>query len=61
MNFLKFHGFRCIYNDFLFTQIICNGNQTNRYIICCTDKDFCNDRDAFSSDIRKKLSVLGII
>ncbi|CAF1057247.1 unnamed protein product [Rotaria sp. Silwood1] len=45
----------CVYNEFFFTQIFCNGNQTNRYIICCSDEDYCNDRDAYSSDIRKKL------
>jgi hypothetical protein len=45
-------------NDFFFTQILCNGNQSNLYIICCTDKDFCNDRDAQSSDIRKKLLTI---
>ncbi|CAF3979023.1 unnamed protein product [Rotaria sordida] len=45
----------CVYNEFLFTQIFCDGNQSNRYIICCSDKNYCNDRDAYSSDIRKKL------
>jgi len=52
-------NFRCIYNEFLFTQIICNSNQSNRYIICCSDQDYCNDRDEYSSDIRKQLSKLG--
>lgn len=54
------HGgdFRCIYNEFLFTQIMCNTNQTNRYIICCSDKDFCNDRDGLADDVRKKLLLL---
>lgn len=56
--FILFYSFRCIYNEFLFTQILCNGNQSNHYIICCSDKNNCNDRDAFSSDIRKQLSLL---
>lgn len=50
--------FRCIFNDFLFTQIICNGNQSNRYIICCSDKNDCNDRDVYAGEIRKQLSLL---
>jgi hypothetical protein len=44
-----------VHNDFFFTHIVCDGNQSDRYIICCSDKDYCNDRDAYSSDIRKKL------
>ncbi len=52
-------NFRCIYNEFLFTQIICNSNQSNRYIICCSDQDYCNDRDQYSNDIRKQLLELG--
>jgi hypothetical protein len=50
-----FYSFRCIYNEFFFTQILCNGNETDRYIICCSDKNNCNDRDAYAGDIRKKL------
>ena len=56
--FIRFYGFRCILNEFLFTKILCNGNETNRYIVCCSDKHYCNDRDAYSSDIRKQLSLL---
>ncbi|CAF2768069.1 unnamed protein product [Rotaria sp. Silwood2] len=45
----------CVLNEFFFTKLFCSGNQTNRYIICCSDHDYCNDRDAYSSDIRNKL------
>ncbi|UJR09198.1 hypothetical protein I4U23_013446 [Adineta vaga] len=48
----------CMYNDFLITQILCHSNQTNRYIICCTERNNCNDRDAYSNDIRKQFSLL---
>lgn len=50
-----FDLFRCVYNDFFFTQLICNGNQSDRYIICCSDKDYCNDRDRYANDVREKL------
>ncbi|CAF3229966.1 unnamed protein product [Rotaria socialis] len=45
----------CIYNEFIITRIMCNGNQSDRFIICCSDKNYCNDRDQFASDIRETL------
>ncbi|CAF0921387.1 unnamed protein product [Adineta ricciae] len=48
----------CMYNDFLITQILCHNNQSDRYIICCTDKDRCNDRDAYANDVRKQFALL---
>ena len=50
--------FRCVRLDFLWMMLFCNNNQTNRYLICCSDKDFCNDRDAYASDIRKELMLI---
>lgn len=37
---------------------MCNNNQSDRYIICCSDKDLCNDRDMYADDVRKKLLLL---
>ncbi|CAF1169660.1 unnamed protein product [Adineta steineri] len=46
----------CVSNTYLWRQLWCNGNKSDRYVICCTGNDYCNDRDAYSSDIRKQLS-----
>ncbi|CAF2121541.1 unnamed protein product [Rotaria magnacalcarata] len=45
----------CILNEYFFVQIICSGNNTNRYIVCCSQRDYCNDLDAYSTEIRHAL------
>jgi hypothetical protein len=47
--------FRCVYNDFFFVRLWCAMNQTDRYIVCCSQRDYCNDLDAYSKDIRNAL------
>ena len=42
-------------NTYFFVQLMCSGNETHRYIICCSQKDSCNDRDAYSGQIREAL------
>jgi hypothetical protein len=34
---------------------MCGVNQTNRVIICCSQRDYCNDLDAYSENIRTGL------
>ncbi|CAF1226805.1 unnamed protein product [Rotaria sp. Silwood1] len=34
---------------------MCGTNQTNRYIVCCFQRDYCNDLDAYSTTIRATL------
>jgi hypothetical protein len=42
-------------NEYIFTQIMCSNNSSTRYIVCCSERDYCNDLDAFSQDIRETL------
>ncbi|CAF0769750.1 unnamed protein product [Rotaria sp. Silwood1] len=45
----------CMYNDYFFIRLMCGTNQTNRYIVCCSQRDYCNDLDAYSKEIRTAL------
>ncbi|CAF3885690.1 unnamed protein product [Rotaria sp. Silwood2] len=45
----------CMYNDYFFVRLMCGTNQTNRYIVCCSQRDYCNDLDAYSKEIRYTL------
>ncbi len=47
--------FRCMYNEYFFVQLMCGVNQTNRFIVCCSQRNYCNDLDAYSKDIRHVL------
>ena len=47
---------RCMYNDFFFVRLMCGVNQTHRFIVCCSEHDYCNDLDAYSSEIRHALT-----
>ncbi|CAF4234634.1 unnamed protein product, partial [Rotaria sordida] len=31
----------CMYNDYFFVRLMCGTNQTNRYIVCCSQRDYC--------------------
>ncbi|CAF4201344.1 unnamed protein product, partial [Rotaria sordida] len=31
----------CTYNDYFFVRLMCGTNQTNRYIVCCSQRDYC--------------------
>lgn len=44
-----------MHNDEFFVRIMCNTNQTSRYIICCSQHNYCNDLDAYSKEIRTAL------
>ena len=44
-----------MYNDYFFIRIMCGVNQTNRFIVCCSQRDYCNDLDAYSKEIRDAL------
>ncbi len=48
--------FRCIRNDYFFARLMCGVNQTNRIIVCCSQRDFCNDLDGYSKEIRQVLT-----
>jgi hypothetical protein len=47
--------FRCMRNEYFFTRLMCSVNQTKRIIICCSERDYCNDLDAYSKEIRNTL------
>lgn len=34
---------------------MCGLNQTHRTIVCCSDRHYCNDLDAYSQGIRNGL------
>ena len=34
---------------------MCDHNDTNRYIVCCSQRDYCNDLDAYSKSIREAM------
>jgi hypothetical protein len=34
---------------------MCGVNETNRFIVCCSQRDYCNDLDAYSKEIRQAL------
>jgi hypothetical protein len=38
-------------------RLWCSGNQTNRYVVCCSQRNYCNDLDAYSKDIRRVLTT----
>lgn len=42
-------------NEFFFVRVLCAMNQTNRVVVCCSQRDFCNDLDAYSPGIRQVL------
>lgn len=46
-----------MYNDYFFVRLMCGVNQTHRSIVCCSERDFCNDLDAYSNEIRHALSA----
>ena len=39
-------------------ELWCGVNQTNRFIVCCSQRDYCNDLDAYSKDIRVALVII---
>jgi hypothetical protein len=43
-------------NDYFFVRLMCGVNQTHRTIVCCSQRDYCNDLDAYSKEIRQVLS-----
>ncbi|CAF1220165.1 unnamed protein product [Rotaria sordida] len=45
----------CMHNDYFFIRLMCSTNKTNRYIVCCSQRDYCNDLDAYSKEIRTSL------
>ncbi|CAF0943715.1 unnamed protein product [Adineta steineri] len=45
----------CMHNEYLFTRLMCSLNKTDRYIICCSQRNECNDLDAYSKEIRQAL------
>ena len=42
-------------NDYFFTRLMCGVNQTGRIIVCCSERNYCNDLDAYSQNIREIL------
>ncbi len=46
-----------MYNDYFFVRLMCGVNQTDRYIVCCSQRDYCNDLDAYSKEIRTVLTT----
>jgi len=42
----------CMLNDYFFVRLMCDRNETKRYVVCCSNRDFCNDLDAYSAEIR---------
>lgn len=34
---------------------MCGVNETNRVIVCCSERNYCNDLDAYSKSIRDAL------
>ena len=46
-----------MYNDYFFVRLMCGVNQTHRFIVCCSQRDFCNDLDAYSNEIRHALTA----
>ncbi|CAF1644214.1 unnamed protein product [Adineta ricciae] len=51
------HTAGCLLNDYFFLRVICGTNETNRFVICCADRNFCNDRDPNSPDLLRRLSL----
>ncbi len=46
-----------MYNDYFFVRLMCGVNQTDRFIVCCSQRDYCNDLDAYSKEIRTVLTT----
>lgn len=45
-----------MYNDYFFVRLMCSTNSTERSVVCCSQRDYCNDLDAYSKEIRQSLS-----
>ncbi|CAF3663380.1 unnamed protein product [Rotaria socialis] len=45
----------CIVNEYFFMRMLCSSNSSSRYIVCCAQRDYCNDLDAYSTEIRHAL------
>jgi len=45
-----------MYNEYFFVRLWCGVNQTNRIIVCCSERNYCNDLDAYSKEIRETLT-----
>ncbi|CAF4310017.1 unnamed protein product, partial [Rotaria sordida] len=50
----------CMYNDYFFVRLMCGTNQTNRYIVCCSQRDYCNDLDAYSTTNSYYINIYNI-
>ena len=44
-------------NDYFFVRVWCGVNETNRIVVCCSHRDYCNDLDAYSNGIRQTLTA----
>ena len=55
-NLLHRHArFRCMLNEYFFIRLMCDRNESRRYIVCCSHRDNCNDLDAYSAEIRRAM------